>query len=337
MRRHTTTILLWTLAVCGLAVLVVRGAPWIWPQLFPADANEVAESAEEAPSPEYVSEVLSRFLAGWGEHLPSDEDVIELPPGRRPQELEAGLRREPRLGGLEVYVTQSDELHHSLRVFSGGELLLRRVVRPWLPDRPVLPVGNAPRIGVVTLLDDADAVRRLGAWKSPLALGMSPFAPHAAKSARQASWDGKGVVAVLDLTEELVEQSQALVEAGGVLLPAALAEGVDPAALLASLASSRQFLLDGSPERQPRLAEAAAEAGVPYLRVAGRLGEGEDRRVTWALTQRRKRGVVLVDATDEGLSALEEFIEASRDVGFVFVLPTELLPGVTGSESPPAP
>ena len=328
MRRHTTTALLWILGVSALVLLVARGAPWIWPQLFPAgSAPTDAPALEAAPSSEYVSEVLSRFLAGWGQHLPPGDDVLELPPGRRSQELEAGLRQEPRLAGLQVYVTPADELHHSLRVFSGAQLLLQRRVRPWLPEVPVVPSGNRPALGLVVLLLDDVPLKRLGAWKTPLGLAIPPFAPHAARSARQASWDGKGVLALVDPGEDLVEQSRALQEAGGVLLLQPLPEGLDLRPWLTALAASQQFLLDGREGAGEELSRAAKAAGVEYQRLAGRLGPPDGRRVAWALTQRRGAGVVLAQVDDEGLTELEAFVEASRDVGFALVLPAEAIAG----------
>lgn len=335
MRRHVVTPLLWLFAVGALGLLVVRGVPWIWPQLFPADHVTAPPPAPDAaPSPEYVSEVLSRFLAGWGQHLPSGAVVLELPPGRRPVELQAGLRREPRLAGLEIYVTAADELHHTLRVFSGPTLLLERSVRPWLPERPIVSSSDRPELGVVVLLEDEAHLRRLGGWKAPLALAIPPFAPHAARSARQASWDGKGVVVVLDPAEDLSEQSRALSEASIVLLRDPLPEGLDLPAWLTVLASQRLALLDGRPGSRASLEQAAHAQGVPWLPVAGALSDAGERRVVWARTQRRGGGIVLADASDEGLRELESFIEASRDVGFSLVLPAEVF---TAHGSPPAP
>jgi hypothetical protein len=334
MRRHLTTLLLWGLGLASLALLLVRGVPWVWPKLFPGTPAAAEAPPDEAPpSPEYVAEVLSRFLAGWGQHLPPGDAVLELPPGRAPRELEDGLRREPRLGGLQIHVTAVDDLHFALRVFAGPRLLLHRRVRPWLPERPIVPSGNRPRLGAVVVLgDDDELLPRLGAWKAPLGLAMRPFAPHAARAARQASWDGKGVVALMDPDEDLIEQSRALREAGGVLLLEPLPEGLDPTAWLAALASSRQFLLDGVGDEALR--RAAAAAGVDCQPLAGRLGEPDGRRVAWALTQRRGAGVVVVDATEGGLTELEAFVEASRDVGFALVLPAEALSGSGGPAAP---
>lgn len=334
MRRQVTTPMLWALGTSVLVLLVVRGGPWLWPRLFPAAVVSVEPAAEEAPSPEYVAEVLSRFLAGWGEHLPPGDVVLEMPPGRRPQELQAGLRGEPRLGGLQVYVTQADELHHELRIFAAERLLLQRRVRSWLPERPVVSAESPPLLGLVVVLTEDETLRRLGAWEAPLGIALPPFAPHAARSARQASWDGKGVLALLDPAEDLVAQSQALREAGGVLLLDPLGEGADRRAWLTTLSSTRQFLLDGRVSPSDGLAADAEAAGVPYQRVVGRLAAGQERRVVWALCLRRGGGVVVVDATDEGLGELEDFVEASRDVGFALALPAEVL---SESGGPPAP
>ena len=335
MRRPLTTPLLWMLGGGVLVLLVVRGGPWIWPQLFPATTAPTEPAhGEEPPSPEYVAEVVSRFLAGWGEHLPPGDAVLELPPGRRPEDLQAGLRREPRLGGLQVYVTRADELHHSLRVFAASQLLLQRTVRSWLPERPVLSAEARPGLGLVVVLKSDGPLRRLGSWKTPLGIALPPFAPHAARSARQASWDGKEVLAVIDPADDLVMQSQALREAGGVLLLERLPDGADLKPWLTTLASSQQFLLDGRPGASEALEREAAAAGVAYQRLAGRLGPGQERRVIWARCQRRGGGVVVVDATAEGLVQLEAFVEASRDVGFDLTLPAEVL---SGPGSRPAP
>ncbi len=329
MRSGFRSLLLWSLAVGVLTALVLRVGPWLWPRLFPGPVEPVAAAQDEAPSSEYVAEVLSRFLAGWGEHLPPDGQPLVLPQGKHPKDLQAGLRIEPRLAGLEIYVTARDDLDSRLRVFSGPTLLLVRDVRPWLPDVPVVSQSRPPPLGVVVHLpEDAAVGRQIGQWRTPLSLALPAFAPHTAKAARQAAWDGKGVVIALAADEPLIEQSRAVPEASAVLLDFEVPDETGP--WLSSLASLDLVLLDARPEAGDGLAERAKEAGVVVLRV----GDLSDRSLSWNLAVRRGYGVVLATVAER--DALEGFVEASRDAGFDLARLEDVARRLKAGSAPPA-
>ena len=328
MRSTLRSLFLPLLALAALTLLVLRVGPWLWPQLFPGPAEPPPAGEVPPPSPEFVAEVLSRFLAGWGEHLPPDGEPIVLPQGRRAEDLQAGLRLEPRLEGLEVYVTARDDLDSRLRVFAGPQLLLLRDVRPWLPDVPVVSPVDPPTIGVIVRLNEDAAVgRQVGQWRTPLSLALPAFAAHTAKAARQASWDGKGVVIALQPDAPLLDQIRAVPEASGVLLDFEPSDPVEP--WLAALAARDLALLDARPRAGEGLVDGAKKAGVQLLRV----GDFAERSLTWNLAVRRGYGVVLAEPGEQ--ASLEEFVEASRAAGFDLEPVDTIARGLSGSPARP--
>ncbi len=344
--RHPLTAALWLAFVVVLGVAVVRGGPWLWPRLFPAPGpgSEVI-TPPDLPSAVLVAEVVHRTVATLGPPGdPGNEDAIVLPPGATGAQLQAALRADERLAGAEIYVTRSDDLLQRLRVFSGGQLLLQRDVRPTLPERPVISGTDPPELGFVFVFRERDdaGVQAVGRWKSPLAIGLQPFAPHSVKSARQASWSSKEVVLVVDPGHDLNEQLVAFPDASAALLEGALPDGTDPSAWVAPLAERQLALIDGRDGPPGELRDAAAGAGVSYVRRAGHLSDAESAIWIRNRAVRRGYGIVTVDATAQGRATAEQFIEEARTDGcpIAFIAEVARMHGgggdATGAPAPPS-
>lgn len=337
--RYGLTAGLWLASLLLLVLLVARGGPWLWPRLFPAPDPEEADTqgGVDALEPALVAEVVQRTLATLGAPGDGSDTLIELPQGAAARDLELALRAEPRLDGAEVYVTPVDDLLWRLRILERGRLLHLRDVRPWLPERPQVSRTDPPELGIVVLFEQPDdpAVRGVGGWKAPLALGLPPFAPHAVKSARQAAWSSKGVVVLVDPGQDLEEQLLAAPEAGAVLLRQPLPAGMDPSEWLAPAHQLGLVLLDGSPGDTVALRRAADELGVACARLAAHLGRPEAEVLARNLAVRRGHGIVTVDGTVEGLALLEEFIADARADGYEIRFPVEVARLASGPRSGP--
>jgi len=340
-----TTATLWLLGVAALALVLVRGSPWALEQLFPVPSAVEPASAEGAatpavPSPERVAEIASRTLVTLGAPGESGDDLLGLPRGASARALQDALRAHQGLAGCEVYVTRVDDLEWRLRVFGGGGLLLTREVRPWLPERPVVSSADPPEIGIVVLLEERDdaRLRGVGRWKSPLGIGLRPFAAHATASARQIAWDSKEVVAVLSAGEDLAEQLAAAPDAQVALLLHDLDTAVDPGAWLAPLLRRDVALIDGRSADSTELRVAAEAAGVRYLRRAAHLGDANADVVARNLAVRRGYGIVTVDASDAGIAEAEAFVEGVKAEGYSILFPVEVARmHAVGGGSRPAP
>ena len=335
--KHGLTAGLWLASILLLALLVVRGGPWLWPRLFPAPVDPASGGPgedEEALQPALVAELVHRTVVTLGAPGEGSATLIELPRGATARDLELALRADPGLEGAEVYVTAVDDLLWRLRVLQGGRLLHRCDVRPWLPERPLVSGSDPPELGFVVLFEEADdaAVRGVGGWKAPLAVGLPAFAPHAVKSARQAAWSSKGVIVLVDPALPLEEQLLAAPEAGGVLLRSPLPTDVDPATWLEPLDRFGLVLLHGS-AGDAGLRRAADAAGVAVARVAAHLGTPEAEVLGLNLAVRRGHGVLTVDGTEEGLALLERFIADARSDGFAIHFPVEVARLASGARS----
>jgi len=316
--RHAFTVGLWVASIVLLGLLLVRGGPWLWPRLFPAPPDPVSTESTTVPDAAELAERLSRFGAGWG--APGDAALLELPKGRTPRELQDDLRADPRFAGLEIYVTRADDLAWTLRLFGGGQELLQRPVRPWLPDRPTVP-DPPPKLGFVVVVEqpDEDAARRLGRWDVPLAAALPPFDAQTMKAARQLAWEQKDVVLHAESDAPMEEQLAAVPQASGVLLL-----GDPPAgAWLAAIAGADAFLLDGRDGPDAELRAAAAAAGVRWMRPAGALKDPHGAKLSRNRTVRGGRGVLLASGDEAGLAALEEFVTTAREDGYELVFPAE--------------
>jgi hypothetical protein len=343
--RRSSELALWVVVLVLLALLVGRGGPWLWPHLFPSpgggDGGEepaTTSAAGEPLSPVEVAEVVHRTLVTLGLPGEGSASTIELPRGASARELELALRADPRLADAEVYVTRVDDLLWRLRVIQRGEVLLKRDVRPWLPERPVVSGSDPPELGLVVVFRQADEarVREVGRWKSPVALAMDPYAAHAVKSARQATWSSKEVVALVDPAQDLAEQLASAPDAAAVLLEGALPEEIDPAVWLDPLVELRLALIDARTGEPGELRRAAWEAGIPYLRRAGDLGEPGGAVLARNRSVRRGYGVITADGTEAGLAALEAFVEQARADGYSIVFPAEVA-GIHGERRAIAP
>jgi len=339
MAGQRTTLFLWTLGIVTVGLAVARGGPLAWEHLFPPpSAGDTVAEAGSFPGAERVMEVVHRTLATLGTPPEGGEELLLLPKGASPRGLQDSLRAEEPLAGCEVYVTQVDDLLWRLRVFGGGEPILQRDVRPWLPERPVVGGTDPPELAFVVLFDERndEQLRAVGRWKSPLAIGLSPFAPHAIASARQAAWDSKAVAIVLDPTTDLAEQLDAAPDATVALLSSQIPEGVGLAGWIAPLTGRGVALVDGR-SASPELLRAAADgASVPYLRRAGHLVGSEAEAEVLALNRTvvRGHGIVTVDGTAEGVDRLERFIDAAKADGYRIVFPAELLRDSPGAAPP---
>jgi hypothetical protein len=336
--RHGLTAGLWLASILLLVLLVVRGGPWLWPRLFPAPTDtSVADPAGEgqAREPALVAELVHRTLVTLGAPGEGSDTLIELPRGATARDLELALRAEPGLRGTEIYVTSVDDLLWRLRVLEGGRVLHRRDVRPWLPERPLISGSDPPELGFVVLFEEQDdaAVRGVGGWKAPLALGLPAFAPHAVKSARQAAWSSKGVIVLIDPALDLQEQLLAAPEAGGVLLSGPLPAGVEPAEWLEPIDRLGLVLLDGSGGDSTAVRQAADGAGVAWARVVASLGTPEAEVLGLNLAVRRGHGIVTVHGTEEGLALLERFIDEARTDGYAIHFPVEVARLATDARS----
>lgn len=328
MAGERTTVMLWVLGAAVVAGAAARVGPVAWQHLFPPPtAADVAPATGELPGPERVVEVVHRTLATLGTPPEGGGPMLLLPRGASPRALQDALRGEEPLADCEVYVTQVDDLLWRLRVFGGGESILERAVRPWLPDRPVVG-GDPPELAFLVLFPERsdEQLRTVGRWKSPLAIGISPFAPHAIASARQAAWDSKAVAVVLDPATDLVEQLDAAPDATVALLVSELAAGTDEVAWVRPMAGRGVTLVDGRQAPPAKLRAAAQETRVPYLRRAGHLAGDAAEAEVLALNRAvvRGYGVVTVAGTADGVARLERFIEAAKQDGYPIVFPAEL-------------
>ena len=342
--KHGVSVGLWVAAAALITLASVRGGPWLWARVFPPPGPGERPTVEEGDplTPELVAEVVHRTISTLGTPDPDVAEGLQLPRGASPRELQDALRLQPRLAGAEVYVTRVDDLAWRLRVLRSSEVLLRSDVRPWLPDRPVVSASDPPELGVVIVFREPDeaALRSVGAWESPLAIGLAPFAAHTVKSARQAAWSSKGVVVVLDPNEDLREQLAAAPPASAALL-----EGDLPAdalgVLLRALAERDVALVDGRPIPPASMERAAADAGVRYLRRAAHLSGPDSQVVALNLAVRRGHGLVTADADEQGLDAAEEFITSARADGYSLVFPGEVArihgSGGGSGRAPPSP
>ena len=215
-----TTAILWILGAVALTLAVVRVAPWAWQHLLPVPGTTEASASTPAPaldlpSPEMAAEIVHRTLVTLGAPGDGGDDLLELPRGASARSLQEALRAHEGLRDCEVYVTKVDDLIWRLRVIGAQDLLLTREVRPWLPERPVVSGSDPPELGFVFLLEERDdsRLRSLGRWKSPLAVGIRPYASHAVASSRQAAWDSKEVVLLLTEGEDVAEQLAAAPDA----------------------------------------------------------------------------------------------------------------------------
>jgi len=332
--RYGLTAGLWLVSLLLLTLLVIRGGPWLWPRLFPSPEQASAPEAGLQLEPALVAEVVHRALVTLGAPGEGSDTLIELPQGASARDLELALRATPDLRETEVYVTPVDDLLWRLRVLQEGRLLHKRDVRPWLPERPQVSGTDPPELGFIVLFEEPDdaAVRRVGAWQAPLAVGLPPFAPHAVKSARQASWSSKGVVVLADPLQDLEEQLLASPEAGAVLVRRPLPDGLDPAAWLAPVQRLGLALIDGTEGDSTALRRAAREQGVPCARLSAHLGAASSAPLSAPegeilgrnLAVRRGHGILTVDGTEEGLAQLEAFIDDARADGYAIHFPTEV-------------
>lgn len=326
-----TTAFLWFLGAAGLTVAVARVAPWAWQHLFPVPGTTEAATSTPAPevnlpTPALVAEIVHRTLVTLGAPGDGGDDLLELPRGASARRLQDALRAHDGLSDCEVYVTKVDDLVWRLRVIGEQDLLLTREVRPWLPERPVVSGADPPELGFIFLLEERDdaRLRGLGRWKSPLAVGLRPYASHAVASSRQAAWDSKEVALVLSEGEDVAEQLAAAPDAQVALLAHELPAGVDPASWLAPLGARDVALIDGRSADPTALRGAAEAAGIGYLRLAAHLGDDGGEVLARNLAVRRGYGIVTVDATDEGTAAAEAFIEAAKADGYAILFPVEV-------------
>lgn len=340
--RLRVTIGLWLVALLLLGLLVARGGPWLWPRLFPAPGGPGHEERRTAPAgalePPLVAETVHRTLASLGTPPDAAGDSIHLPQGAGARDLELALRAEPVLASAEVYVTPVDDLLWRLRIIERGRLLMIRDVLPWLPERPAFPASDPPEIGIVVLFrgEDDAGVLDVSGWRSPLALGLPPFATHAVRSARQAAWSNKGVVALVDPATDLGEQVQASPDAGAVLLESDLPVGTDLVAWLAPLDDAGLALIDARAGDPAPLRRAAADRGVSCVRLAARLDRDGGDTLARNLAVRWGHALVAVDGSEKGLAALERFVESVRQDGYSILFPSEvaLLHGRPAAGSP---
>ncbi|HCP46461.1 MAG TPA: hypothetical protein DIU15_10480 [Deltaproteobacteria bacterium] len=254
-------------------------------------------------------------------------DAIYLPRGKTPAELQSRLRAIPRLAGVDIYVTQVDDLLHRFRAFDGPRLLLSRDVRPWLPERPVVSPVDPPEIAFISrfLENDAEQLDRICGWKAPLAVALPPFAAHTVKAARRASRASKGVVLLVDPRDDLKEQLDAVPDASGVLLEQELPETLDPGPWLDPLGRAGLFLLDGRVEDgNQSLAVAASDRGVAYVKMATNLNGAGSEILARNLTVRRGYGFVVADGNEASTSLLRAFIEEVREEGYPMAFPSEV-------------
>lgn len=327
--RHTFTLGLWIASVGCLALLLVRGGPWLWPRLFPGldDTPSPPAAADNSIEPEVIAEELHRELSRWGSEDGPEVDAIYLPRGKSPTDLQDRMRTIPRLAGVDIYVTQVDDLLHRFRAFDGSRLLLERDVRPWLPDRPVVSPVDPPEMAFVSRFVEADdeQLDRVCGWSAPLAVALPPFAAHTVKAARRASRSSKGVVLLVDPGDDLKEQLAAVPDASGVLLEQELPPGFDVGPWLDPLGRAGLFLLDGRGEDgEESLGTAAAERGVAYVKMATTLNEAGGESLARNLTVRRGYGFVVADGNRDSTSVLRSFIEAVREEGYPMAFPAEV-------------
>lgn len=317
MSRLATTIALWAAGALLVAVALFEGGPRIWDSLFPGPAAP-ARSAEPRVelSEVQATEAVHRFLATWGQHAQPGA-TLELAEGRSPAELQRGLRGLSEFEGLEVYVTPRDDLYSTLRVLDGSRTVLQQVVRPWLPERPAVP-PEAPALGFLVFVREADeeVVRRLGRWRSPLAIAVPPFAAHALRVARQATIDRQGVWVIADPAVPLAEQIEAVPGAAGVVVEAEA--GAEPDKWLAGARATP--VLDAS--SGGRWATAGASALI--LRRVGAVEEPGFGPTARALAIRRRGGLVTAEGNDAAIAELEGFVETTREDGYRLRLPSEV-------------
>jgi len=319
-------------ALVALAwLLAVRFGPAVWLSLFPTPPP-TSEEPGAAIDPEVVSLALDQAVVAGGGELPpkpggGEGAVVALPRGLSPRQLESTLRGDPRLVGASVYITRSDALLWSLRVFAGGDLLLMRELRPWLLASPPHPPGNPPEIAVLVDLRNGGGERALR-WKAPLGVVVEPFAPSTLRHARDAAKASRSVVGAVRLDEPLGEQLEAIPHIGAVLVEAPLPESVDLQSFLAPLVSAGLALIDACP-RGCLDAEAVQKAGVPLLRVAATVGRedgpGEDAEIALArnLAVQWGYGLILAPGTEDGLRRAESLIAAARADGLPIVFVEE--------------
>ncbi len=334
MRRSVVSLGLGVVLIAGLGWATWTGAPWLWPRLFPTPGDTPAEVTDASLSLEDVERAFDQALIAGGGELPlrpggTELPVVALPRGMNPGALQSALRQDPRLSAASIYVTRADDLLWRLRVFDGAQLVLERDVRPWMSPKPPHPPGNAPEL--VVLLDgrsgDDAWVRRILGWRSPVAVVLQPFAPKTLRRADEAARASREVVAAIETSEPLADQLAAVPHAAAVLIEGELPPEVDPSAWLGLLAKDQLVLIDACSEGCIDAA-GAARAGVPRLRVAGRLTADEAEGVAEValvrnLAVQRGYGVVLTDASKAGARRVEQLLDDAKGDGVEIVFAAE--------------
>jgi len=323
--RHGFTAALWVTSAVVVAVVAVQGVPWLWPRLFPRPGEglgvAVEEGAVEAPSVQLVGEVVDRLVASWGAVLGSPDDPLRLPRGRTPRALQDALRASPELEGTTIYVTETGPFSHRLRVFHGPDLLVRRELRRWMPERPAVRAENPPELGIVFRFvpEEPATFGRVLKWKSPMAVSLAPFGPESMRAAAKAIKAGKDVIVEVDPRSEADEQLAALPGVTGALLLGSFPDPATEAAFLVALARRDLFLLDARTD-----ADEPTASETPRLARAAHLDSPEAAVLGRNLAVRWGHGVVTVDAAEHGPALAEEFIDVAKEDGYVLRLPVEV-------------
>ncbi len=313
------SLLLWCGAILAVVLLSRIVAPSLTQVLFPSQGGVVIPAPTALIDERTAWSEVNQILTAWGGE-PREDHQIVLPAGRDGAALQEALRQSPWLRGADIYVTPADDLLERLRIRLDGHNVLLADVRPWLAERPLVPLESPPSLALV-LRAGAESLDPVLRWESPVGIVLLPFDPQTARRARDITRANKEVLVALDPSEDDLEsQVRAIAEAGGAWLTQ---EPPGPSAsivLLKAVAGEGLFLVDARPRGSTPL--PSFDGSPPIVRVAADVAEPDGPTIARHLA--RRRGAALVVGEAVGWKVMADFVVTAKADGYPLRFPSEI-------------
>ena len=372
--RHTARLVVLAALLVGIGVVAV---PWAWERAFPTDTAPPAEASSDALNSatiDAVNKQLADVLSSLGataealtsshqEERASDgrawtftRTTVDLPRHTPHDELEIAFDQWP--AGVEAFLTRSDELTWSVRVYADKYPVHQLVLRQPLDPAPVVDPTAPPRLAVVITgvgVRSAD-IEQLIELPLPLTLAVLPYRSHSARYATDAARAAKEVAVHLVFDEpfqpdtrvgmaippplsmtlgnvafgnRLHEDIDAIPYASGALLSSGTATPADYETmeiLVRALQQRDRYLLDDQPIDRGVALQVAHRANLPSVSATASADAGPDSLLRLRnLAVLRGEAVLVVPATEGVGDLLEEFVTERVTEGYQLVFASELV------------